>query len=135
MSTEPDSGKVEPAGFSAEELAERVYERVAEDESLRGDLTDEGFGPLLDWCAGRIVRVVQDQGTPSLDALSEAFRDAMRSLVAAAETGDSSVLSALPPEVVDPGCVDALSTALNGDDDDPDRRAAEMVAQLGERCP
>lgn len=34
---------------------ERVVERLAEDEALRGDLTDEGYGPLLAVVADLVV--------------------------------------------------------------------------------
>ena len=121
-------------GLSPEALAERVYERVAEDESLRGDLTDEGFGPLLDWCANRIVSVVQHHSTPSLDELSEVFRGTMAMLVASAEHGDPGELTALPAEIVDPSCVEELSRIVS-EVADPDSRAAMLAARLREECP
>jgi hypothetical protein len=132
VSLDPPSSDAEPQG---EELAERVYERVAEDESLRGALSDDGYGALLDWCANRIVNVALEPEVGTLDELADAFRETMRALVAAAEGGDSAALAELPPVAVDGGCFDELGKALEGGGNDPDRRAIALAEALTEYSP
>lgn len=34
---------------NADDLAKAIVEPLSEDEQVRGDLTDDGFGPLLQW--------------------------------------------------------------------------------------
>ncbi|HET8627109.1 MAG TPA: hypothetical protein VFL91_06805 [Thermomicrobiales bacterium] len=43
----------------AEALAERAAGPLLEDEALRGDLTDEGFGPLLDWATNALTAAAE----------------------------------------------------------------------------
>lgn len=76
--------------------AERAVERLAEDESLRGPLEDQGFGPLLEVASYAALRHAGRFTTT--DALSRALRTLVTSAVTAAERGDSSGLQgALQP--------------------------------------
>ncbi|HEX5501917.1 MAG TPA: hypothetical protein VFW96_04810 [Thermomicrobiales bacterium] len=47
----------------AEALAQGAAERLLEDETLRGDLTDEGYGPLLDWATNAITAAAERVAT------------------------------------------------------------------------
>lgn len=42
---------------TAEARAQRAAERLVDDERLRRNLTDQQFGPLLDWALGLVERV------------------------------------------------------------------------------
>lgn len=39
----------------AQQLAQGAVEQLSEDESLRGDLTDDGFDPLLQWATNAAI--------------------------------------------------------------------------------
>lgn len=123
----------------AEALAQRAVERLSDDESLRGDLTDDGFGPLFDWAvnraialAGPIAAAPPDGRDDSLAALTDALRQAVRAAVAAADAGDTAplidVLGA-PALRFDLG---ALQSALAGvtPGDDHDANAQAIAAAL-----
>jgi hypothetical protein len=77
----------------AGDLAQRVAERLSEDEALRGSLTDAGFGPLLDWATNIVTAAAHRtsaSGAANADTLSDAARNLLRALVQAAESGDAS---------------------------------------------
>lgn len=79
-----------------EALAQSTYERLAEDESLRGDLTDTGFGPLLDWAANQAIQLASSASDPAAFARkSEDLKALIRSLVEAASAGDASAVAGL----------------------------------------
>ncbi len=59
---------------AAEEWARGAVERLSEDEALRGDLSDQGFGPLLDWG----VAAVQACAPRVTDAQAEKARNSAR---------------------------------------------------------
>ena len=40
---------------AAESLAQGAVERLLENESLRGDLTDAGFAPIVDWATTTLI--------------------------------------------------------------------------------
>jgi hypothetical protein len=76
-----------------------VSERLAEDETLRGDLTDNGFGPTLAFVTSLLPAAArQSQSTPDIsspeDEVSRAARGLTREIVAAAESGDMTELQA-----------------------------------------
>jgi hypothetical protein len=56
LPSEPASAEPLP---SVESLAERLSERLLEDESLRSGLTDDEYQPLLDWALERIGLVAR----------------------------------------------------------------------------
>ncbi len=43
----------------AENLAQGAVERLVENESLRGDLTDSGFGPIVEWASNALIGAAQ----------------------------------------------------------------------------
>lgn len=43
----------------AESLAQGAVERLVENESLRGDLTDSGFGPIVEWASNALIGAAQ----------------------------------------------------------------------------
>lgn len=47
----------------AEALARSAAEPLLEDEALRGDLTDEGYGPLLDWATNALTAAAERVAT------------------------------------------------------------------------
>lgn len=74
-----------------------VTERLAEDESLRGRLTDEGFGPVLDFATSLIPGAVRTAlrhlgAQEAEDEVSHHVRALVRGIVDAAEQGEPSVL-------------------------------------------
>lgn len=44
----------------AESLAQGAVERLLENESLRGELTDDGFGPIVEWASNALIGAAQD---------------------------------------------------------------------------
>src|SRR4051812_28397628 len=84
------------APMNPEALAQATYERLAEDESLRGDLTDSGFGPLLDWAAAQAIALASSASDPAAFARkSEDLRTLIQSLVQAASSGDVAGVAGL----------------------------------------
>jgi hypothetical protein len=78
-------GVSDSATPSLEELAQSLSERLVEDESLRGNLTDEEFQPLLDWAMKRIGDLVTAlggmppaQAAAKLRRAGEQIRDLLR---------------------------------------------------------
>jgi len=59
-------------------IARRLFEAVAEDERLRGDLTDEGYAPLLAWCAQRAAQLASADPPPGLSPHELGQRPATR---------------------------------------------------------
>jgi hypothetical protein len=114
-------------------LAERAYERLAEDERLRGSLTDAGYAPLLEWaatCALAQAPRVARRGDAGLDWLSERLRRALAALVQAAEGGEQVSLAPLAA-VAGRAAHDRAAEAL-AQPGDPDTRAAAAAAALME---
>jgi hypothetical protein len=119
-------------------LAQPVLDRLAEDEALRGDLTDAGFTPLLDW----LSRLTTDAASraaaaPDPEATMEQVADTAlrlgRAIVRAAERADASGLAdALVPPLVTPGMAARAAAALPplAPDATPDERTQVLVAAL-----
>jgi hypothetical protein len=55
-----------------DQLAEALSERLVEDESLRGDLTDDEYQPLLDWATKRIEQLAES-ARPLAPATAERY--------------------------------------------------------------
>lgn len=71
--------------------AERAVERILDDEALRGDLEDAGYGPLLS-----VVTKLADARAasfPTTDALYAASRQLLATAVAAASDGNANPLA------------------------------------------
>lgn len=72
--------------------AERAVERLLDDEALRGDLEDEGYGPLLS-----VVTTLADARAvrfPTTDALYAASRQLLAGAVSTASDGQTDSLAA-----------------------------------------
>lgn len=79
-------------------IARLVEERLSDDETLRGDLTDAGFGPILTFVTSRVPTATRQALSRSTmqqaeDDVSRSARALTRAIVAAAETGDLGTLS------------------------------------------
>jgi hypothetical protein len=94
------------AAVSPDDLANPAIERLAEDESLRGDLTDDGFLPLQNWAFARLQRIAHEAAhhpdpQAAMDGYTAQIRDFMQAAVQAAESGDLGTL----PDLVKPRVV------------------------------
>ena len=114
--------------MSTDDVAARLYEAVADDEVMRGDLTDEGYGAILGWAEARAVYLATHESDVEFDTLVEALRAAVGALVAAAERGNPTELTGIDPMVATPAAVAAITAALVNAPDDRDARAQAMAA-------
>ncbi len=93
-------GERDPRSQTESASAERAFERLSDDETLRGSLEDDAYGPLLDFIA-RLALVTANRFN-STDALYHALRSVLVAAVRAAERGDPSGLApAIRPFVSD----------------------------------
>jgi hypothetical protein len=119
--------------MSPEQIAERVYERLADDERLRGSLTDAGYGPLLEWAAGCALAQaprIAGRGQAGLEWLAQRLREALATLVQAAEGAQEVSLTPVAA-VAGSAAHDRVARAL-AEPGDPDGRAAAAAAALME---
>ncbi len=83
----------------AESLAQPAVERLSEDETLRGDLTDDGFGPLLEWAANAAIayatNLKSNKPEEAMDAYAARLKGVIQAVVAAAEAGKIEDAAAL----------------------------------------
>lgn len=77
-----------------ENMAKAAVEQLSEDESLRGDLTDEGFDPLMQWLVDMVTIYARKLGGGNTDTATNAMNDytarlkeVAQAVVAAAESG------------------------------------------------
>lgn len=113
MPADDEQNSVDPL-----DLAQPYAERLAEDEGLRGSLTDTGFEPLLDWltnllihAAGRIAQGPQPAAV--IEQAGDVARRLGQAIVAAAENRDPTMISgALQEPLLIEQQVDAARTAL-----------------------
>ena len=123
-------------------LAQGAVEALLEDERLRGDLSDDGFGPLLDWAtraltaaAGEAARGTSEEAARARMAeVAEQVRGALAAAVQAAEGHSRDDLRALLREPLLQRSVPArLRVATLGLrlGDDPDANAARLARALG----
>lgn len=85
-----------PAKPANDAIARQVIERLSEDESLRRNLTDDAFKPILDLVTS-LVPAAAERASAQPDAgdqLSQAARQLVQGLAAAVTSGDPSVVSA-----------------------------------------
>jgi hypothetical protein len=118
---------------AAEEWVRGAMERLSEDEALRGDLSDQGFGPLLDWgmaavqaCAAKVTEAGAGE------KYADRIRDVIREAVQAAEAGKVEEPGALLLEGAAPK--EETARALKGLrlGEDPDANAVQIAAVLQE---
>lgn len=122
-----------------EPIARSVVERLNEDEMLRGDLTDRGFAPVLNFVTSLVPAAASRAASGSTredveEAVSHGARGLARAIVAAAETGDVAALGEqlgtpmLPADGAERArrsLASGLSSAAG-----PDERAVAIVAAL-----
>jgi hypothetical protein len=136
MSERNESGAATSAvkgAASPDDLANMAIERLAEDERLRGDLTDDGYQPLQDWAVARLQRVAHEASHhPDAQAAMDGFAAQIRDFVlAAVQSAEDGALGDLPgqvrPRVVlrkdVPHVVDALRRITFTDDADANAKA------------
>ncbi|MCX6024137.1 MAG: hypothetical protein NTZ05_20875 [Chloroflexi bacterium] len=115
-----------------DELAQAAAEALAEDEALRGDLTDDGFLPVLTWATGLALaradqwRQQPDPRAAMWDGVAQ-LKDLARGVVHSAE--------ALAPEpllAVSGPLASAVTDALDQVDwtEDLDENARSIVAAV-----
>ncbi len=122
-----------PPTVSPDDLANAAIERLAEDESLRGDLTDDGYLPLQNWAFARLQRIAREAAhhpdpQAAMDGYASQIRAFVQTAVQAAENGDLGDLPGLvKPRVVlqkdVPTVVDALRKIAFAKDADANAQA------------
>ena len=118
---------------SGREVAQRLYESIADDERLRGGLTDAGYGPILRWSASRALFLAESvDSAVEIQALQHGLRQAVAALVEAAETGRAEALRAVDTRWLGAASTQRIFAALEGAPDMPDDRAAALVRALAE---
>lgn len=105
-------------GLAPDDLANPAIERLAEDEALRGDLTDDEFLPLQNWAFARLQRIAREAAhhpdpQAAMDGYTAQIRAFVQAAVQAAENGDLGDLpDRVKPHIVlakdVPAVVDAL---------------------------
>jgi hypothetical protein len=106
---------------------------VADDERLRGHLTDAGYGPILRWAATRALALAETVDAANLESLQEGLRRAVAAVVEAAETGRARALDGGDPRVLERSALQRAALALLRAPDGSDERAAAIAQALMER--
>jgi hypothetical protein len=79
-----------------DDWARTAVERLAEDEALRGDLSDAGFGPLLDWgVAAVLAYAAKATDAAAMERYTGQVRRVIRAAVTAAAAGELADARAL----------------------------------------
>jgi len=118
--------------MSENELAARLYESVADDEQLRGSLSDSAYAPVLQW-AGTLAEELGSSADDSrLDDLQASLRAAVGALAAAIETGDTSSLTEIDPQLVGTDLRTALANAVQASIPEAEARAQAVAEVLQE---
>jgi hypothetical protein len=116
--------------MSQDEADARLYESIADDERLRGSLTDTAYGPLLNWAARRASELANAAGDDEFELIATALHDAMAALVAAVEVGDPACLETVDSSVLPEEARTAAADALLSAEADPDARAQAVAEAL-----
>ena len=104
-------------------------ERLMADESLGGDLTDDGFGPLLTWGLAALRTFAARTPDPAaVGRYGEVVRGVLAAAVTAAETGKVAAPANLLAFLPDPSAAAPLAQLRLGDD--PDENAARLASAL-----
>lgn len=123
---------------SPDDLANSAIERLAEDEALRGDLTDDGFLPLQNWAFARLQRIAHEavhhpDPQAAMDGYTAQIRAFVQAAVQAAENKNLGDLAdQVKPRVVLAKDVPTVTAALRkiAFTDDADRNAQAIAASL-----
>ncbi len=114
-----------------EDLARSAAERLSEDESLRGDLSDVGFGPLLDWgIAAAQAYNPKAKDAAAMDTYTTRLRGVIQSAVETAQAGkldDPAPLLDFETDHKDKLKADLTALKLG---DDPDANAQQIATAL-----
>lgn len=123
-------------------LAQGPVERLMENERLRGDLTDDGFNPLLTWATDALMAAAQgvkdapeDAATARMAEAEETTKRLIETVVRAAQEHSRAAVADLTN---DPAVAGHLRTRLrviaNGWrlGDDPDANAIRLAGTLRE---
>ena len=123
-------------------LAQGPVERLLENERLRGDLTDDGFNPLVTWATDALTFAAQgvtdapdDAATARMAEAEETTKRVIEEVVRAAQEHSREAVRAL---MDDPAIASHLRTRLrviaNGWrlGDDPDANAIRLTGTLRE---
>jgi hypothetical protein len=123
-------------------LAQGPVERLLEDERLRGDLTDDGFNPLLTWGTDALTAVAQGVADAPDDAaaarMAEAEETTKRLIAAVVRAAREHSREAVADLTNDPAVAGHLRTRLrviaNGWrlGDDSDANAIRLAGTLRE---
>ena len=123
-------------------LAQGSVERLVENERLRGDLTDDGFNPLLTWATDALTAAAQGMVDAPDDAASarmaEAEETTKRLIGAVVHAAQEQSREAVRALMDDPAVAGHLRTRLrviaNGWrlGDDPDANAIRLTGTLRE---
>ncbi len=121
----------------AESLAQSVAERLSEDEALRGDLTDEGFGPLLNWATEAAIayasNLKSDKPEEAMDTYGSRLKGVMQEVVAAADAGKiDNPAPLLDFEMAQPDAARQKLANLKLEASSPDANAIEITKILSE---
>lgn len=101
-----------------DDLANAAIEQLAEDESLRGDLTDDGYTPLQSWAFARLQAVAREAAhhpdpQAAMDGFTHQIRGFVQDAVTAATNGALGDLPAtLHPRIVLAADVPKVQAAL-----------------------
>ena len=116
-----------------DDLANAAIEQLAEDESLRGDLTDNGYTPLQSWAFARLQAVAREavhhpDPQAAMDGFMRQIRGFVQDAVTAATNGALGDLPAtLHPRIVLAADVPKVQAALHalklGNDADANAQA------------
>lgn len=118
-----------------------AIERLAEDEALRGTLTDDGYLPLQNWALARLQHIAREathhpDPRAAMDGYTSQMRAFVRAAVRAAEDGDLGDLPSLvKPRVVRqkdvPAITDALRKVAFTEDADANAQAIAGALAIG----
>lgn len=132
-SSPPAADPPAQSAISPDDLANAAIERLAEDESLRGDLTDDGYQPLQDWAIARLQRIAHEAAHhPDPQAAMDGFTEQIRAFVrAAVQAAQEGALGDLPDQVKPrvvlksdaPAVVDVLKKITFSNDADANAKA------------
>lgn len=124
----------------AESLAQSAVERLMENESLRGDLTDSGFGPIVDWASNALIgaaQAVADQSAVTAQARMDEAETATKRIIeevvdAAQRHTRAEVLTLMNDPAVARDLRARLRIAANGWrlGDDRDANAIRLIKAL-----
>jgi hypothetical protein len=126
------------SAVSPDVLANAAIERLAEDESLRGDLTDDGYLPLQNWAIARLQQIAHEAAHhPDPQAAMDGYTAQIRAFVqAAVQAAENKSLGDLAdqvkPRVVLAKDIPTITAALRHVTftDDADANAQAIAAAL-----